>query len=361
MTDLRITVPTANVGRIDQAERRRRMALAIEANAPTAGLLLNKYAGQKLIICGGGPSIEQTLPDIKAQIRLSKRVKVMALNKTHDWLLKRGVTPDFGCMADPAPHVATYQTYQRGTVYLLGSTLHHTVFRRFYSKRNCFIWHPTNEDPITPENTDGGDKEWFAEHYPNAPAFRISGKSTVGQRSIQIAPLLGFTEIELHGYDSCDAPRVGHERKLYPYSKPNMEMSFKALDQVCNRDGSEFHYEANEHMARQSYEFFDMLENIYNGQRMGRMPKFKLSVAGDGAIPWMGWKINERGGIHATPDRMAAKYGDMKYYDYTNSKGSMYQEPTPYEGETVRNDIFEPVDFSIPLSAFKADKQLVTL
>ncbi len=312
--DLRSTVPTANVGRVDIHERRRRMSLSMAGSIPSAAHLAGKYQGQKIIICGGGPSIEQTLPDIKAQIRLSKRVKVAALNKTHDWLLKRGVQPDFGVMADPAEHVSTYQTYQRGTTYLLGGFLHAKTLARFEGKRNCYIWHPTNDDE--------GDKEWFNQNFRNAPRLCVSGKSTVGQRAPMIFPYLGFTEIELHGLDSCDAPRPGDgKRKLYPYAKPNMELSFKDLSQTCNSDGSSFYYQSNEHMARQSYEFYDMLEAIYHGQKSGRIPPFKITVAGDGAIPWMAWKINDHGGIHATPERMAAKYGTWPHYDYVLDEG----------------------------------------
>lgn len=326
-TDLRTTVPTAT-GRIGMDERRARFArcMVMEARREfrSAAYLRDKFKGQKVLICGGGPSIENTLKDIKRQIKLSKRVKVLALNKTHDWLLSKGVQPDIGCMGDPAPHVATYQTYQRGTDYLLGSTLHDDTLARFAGKRNCYIWHPTNDDE--------GDKDWFDKNYPGAALCRVSGKSTVGLRSVTLAPIvMGFAEVELHGFDSCDAPRqvtrLGFPgaRKLYPYSKPNMEMSFKDLT-MCAKNGDEFHYEANEHMARQSYEFFDALAWILDAQADGRMPPFNLRVSGDGAIPWLCWKAGDnpltKTPFHATPERMQAKYGDAVYYDYAQGMAS---------------------------------------
>lgn len=315
--DLRSTVPMGQA-RIDLAERRARFVRGMETGMTSASHLKDKFKGQKLIICGGGPSIEKTLPDIRMKTRLSKRTKILALNKTHDWLLKKGVTPHFGCMADPAQHVSTYQTPQKNTIYLLGSSLHKDTLHRFRNHKSCYMWHPVVSDPIPGDITD---IEWFNQNYPNASRTLVSGKSTVGLLSLTLMTVcLGFTELELHGFDSCDAPRPnGADRKLYPYDKPNMETSLKDVTMKA-LNGDEFHYEANEHMARQSYEFFDALTYIADAQISGRMPYFDIKVAGDGAIPWQSWKINDHGGIHVTPDRMKAKYGNAKYWDYAQDK-----------------------------------------
>lgn len=337
--DLRETVPTAK-GRIGFAERRERFERCMAQRWKSAARFQRRYRGYKLIICGGGTSIEKCVKDIRKQTRVSNRVKIMSLNKTDPWLRKYGIEPDFACMADPAEHVATYMKYSKNTVYLLGSTLHDLTLEQFRGRDNAYLWHPTNDDE--------GDGEWFNQRYPrNRYEWAcISGKSTVGLRSITLAgTILGFSEIELMGFDSCDAPRplvakyptyaearaamlAGAprvERKLYPYDKPNMVVSYKNAV-MQSKAGGELCYEANEHMVRQSYEFFDALADTVDRQMSGAWPMYSIKVAGDGAIPWLAWKIPripgvpwmqaKTGGIHANPERMFAKYGDAKYWDY---------------------------------------------
>ena len=59
------------------------------------------------IICivGGGPSLAD---EVGALRRLIKRgAKVMAVNKSHDWLLKRGLPCDYAALLDPKEWVAS--------------------------------------------------------------------------------------------------------------------------------------------------------------------------------------------------------------------------------------------------------------
>ncbi len=109
------------IGSVDATLDRARYALSLPFRSIYE--LLGKSKGRKAIVCGGGPSIKDTLPEIRRQLRLSKKCDVIALNKTHDWLIDKCVDPRriIGVMIDPKEWVAYYQTPTKGVRYYLGT------------------------------------------------------------------------------------------------------------------------------------------------------------------------------------------------------------------------------------------------
>lgn len=125
--DVRPTRPLSDVvrpslGCITEEENRERLGTSLEMDLPSVAALKGKYTGQKLIVCGGGASLERTLADIRRARRLSRRVKILAVNKTHDWLIEKGIVPDFGVMMDPRVHLVDYMTPRSGVTYLFGAS-----------------------------------------------------------------------------------------------------------------------------------------------------------------------------------------------------------------------------------------------
>lgn len=303
-----------SVGCISEDENRERLGQALALDLPSVATLKGKYAGQKLIICGGGASLEQTLLDIRRARRRSKRVKILAVNKTHDWLIEKGIIPDFGVLMDPRAHLVDYMTPHRGVTYLFGASVDKRIFERF-SGRNVYLWYPigtARDEPYV--------RDLLRRRYPWKSVAMIPGPSTVGLRSVHLGmDILGFTSIELHGFDSCYDPKSG---TLWPYRKDvtfePMKIDFSV---VSKTDGTQFKCVSNPDMARQVYEFDKMIELLIASVKNGRRRYLpNITVAGDGAIPWMAWKNNG----HATPGRMMEKYGYAAIFDYARGAESAF-------------------------------------
>ena len=308
---LKEVVPAAK-GCISEDENRERLGRALALDFPSVAALKGTYAGQKLIICGGGASLARTLPDILKTLRRGKRAKILAVNKTHDWLIARGVVPTFGVLMDPRPHIADYMTPHRGVKYLLGASVDARIFATFaaapYARKNVYLWHPIGTAGDMPYVRDILQKQ-----FPWKSVAMIPGPSTVGLRSLYLAmDILGFTTIELHGFDSCyDCDTA----KLWPYDKAVSFEPVKIQFTIFSKtDGAKFTCVSNPDMARQVYEFDKMIDLLIGSVRAGKrrfLPN--ITVAGDGAIPWMAWK----NGGHATPARMMAKYGEAREWTYS--------------------------------------------
>ena len=109
--DLRDVIP-AGKGRVDADEYLRRVRRGQTCGIPSLLKLLNIdhsrdwHRPATVCIVGGGPSL---IDEVGALRRLIKRgAKVMAVNKSHDWLLKRGLRCDYAALLDPKDWVADY-------------------------------------------------------------------------------------------------------------------------------------------------------------------------------------------------------------------------------------------------------------
>jgi uncharacterized Rossmann fold enzyme len=255
--------------------------------------LRNKYHGQRLIICGGGPSLKDTLPDIRRKLRLSKRTKVMAVNKTHDWLLDKGLRPDFGIMIDPKPWVANYQTPTKGVIYCLGSKLDSKTLQKFKGHETAYLWH----------NMEYADEaKYFTAKHPQTDQIWIPGYSTCGLRAINVAYELGFRAVELHGFDCSHRDTETH---AYDKGVPRNDILDETLV-LTARDGTTRRYRTDRHMARQLNQFGPMLNSFHEGEILGLREPMTITVAGTGALPYVAAK---KWGMHA----------DKKYNDNPES------------------------------------------
>jgi hypothetical protein len=300
------SVVRPSVGCISEDENRERLGAALSLNLPSIAALKGKYAGQTLILCGGGSSLARTLPDIQRMKRLSRRTKILAVNKTHDWLIARGLVPDFGVLMDPRAHIVDYISPHPRVRYLLGASVDGRIFEKFCG-RKVYLWHPIGTARDAPYV-----RELLQKQYPWKSVAMIPGPSTVGLRALTLAmDILGFSKIELHGFDSCYDAETS---KLWPYDKSVTFEPVKVDFTIFSKtDGAKFRCASNPDMARQVYEFDRMIELLIASVRSGaRQYLPNITIAGDGAIPWMAWK----NGGHATPERMAAKYGDAIEWNY---------------------------------------------
>lgn len=324
-------------GRMSQDEHMRRLDYILrnvpQSMFPSTCVLRDQFIGQRGIIVGGGPSLRDTYSDVRWHAATNRDgVKIAAVNKSHDWMIQGErsgngwaripLIPDYGVMLDPAPFVLDYQTPHKDVTYLLATTLDSRVFAKFLKAHaQAMVWIPI---------FDGSEIDVHAERYKADHIDRhfISGGSTVGLRTINLLAAFGLNPIDLHGFDSCYAPR---SKTLYAYDKP---LIVNALtDYVIRSNFGARHrmrVQSNAMMAKQVMEFADMIERLPSLVVDGKMRPLKLRVHGDGAIPWIAWKASaEMPDVieHASPDKMAAKYGDCAFWDYV--------EDCPASGELL--------------------------
>lgn len=325
--DLRAAIGPSK-GRITLEQQMARMKFVFdhvpESMWPSTGILNDKYAGKRAAIVGGGSSLIDTIPELRTQS--DRGDVIVAPNRSHDWLIngellrpkkwkRRPIIPTFGIMTDPAPHVFNYMTPHPKVQYLLSAILDWRVIIKFMKAPvGCYLWVPTYEG-------DAEDIQYAAEMFPNRGIQFISGGSTVGLRAIGLLVSMGCPVIDLYGFDSCYAPGT---KDLYAYHKEfvTTEESHPVL--VSKATGHQFQCHSNYHMAKQAEEFAMFVHRLDNLIINGRMRNAKIRVHGDGAIPWMVWKDGGPDKVieHATPERMKAKYGKAKYWDYANNRAS---------------------------------------
>lgn len=138
-----------------------------------------------LSIAGGGPSLEDTWPELTGFIA--------AANGSLDYLLKKGVAPQMCGVCDPSEHMVDIVEANPGVTYFIASCVHPLVFQKLIAaKCTIYLWHL---HPI-----DGLD-ELLAEYYPEG-WVQIPGGCTMGTRWLTLGYHLGFRKIHVHGLDS---------------------------------------------------------------------------------------------------------------------------------------------------------------
>lgn len=244
------------------------------------GIKPSEFKGGAIAICGGGPSIAK-LEQIKELRGLVKRgCKVLAINRTHDWLFTKGITPWAGILLDPVPAVAGYMTPRRGVRYYVGSQCHPSTFDNFDKPDlQKIIWHAASIPELDAELT------------PHERIYTVPANgSTCGLRAILLAYMLGLREIHLFGFDSCLEQNEDRTLKikdekpvLHAYPKPEGILDVKELT-IPYPDGEKVYY-GNTMMLAQADEFQEFLLTRDKGLKNGILAHHTIHVHGAGLIP----------------------------------------------------------------------------
>lgn len=321
--------------RIDNEEHYRRIKYAMGLDIPSMADIAGKYRGETVLLVGGGPSLKETYGDVMEAA--SRGAKICALNKSHDAMIhgfhdgKRqwpGFVPHFAFMLDPAPHCVGYQTHHPMCTYLYGTTCDPQVFQKgMEASADMYLFVPTAENPVK-------EIARMEAEFPNDMCY-IMGGTTSGTRAVNAFGHLGFSVVECHGFDSCLPPGAGADdimgnqqeidmHALYAYAKPHVEDQVWDYTAVARSDGAKLRFISNHAMARQVKVWGSLVESLPNLEFDGRIGQMSLRVAGDGVIPWMVWKDADMpNGLycrHATPERMEAKYGRSRAWDFVNNR-----------------------------------------
>jgi hypothetical protein len=133
-----------------------------------------------------GPSLRDTYKELKHPI--------MSVSGAHDFLVEKGITPDYHVECDPRKHkVDMLQSPQLKTQYLMASCVHPGWWERLKGN-DVRLWHLINGNSMDTVN-------WVKANHPAGLDVMIGGGSTVGQRAFEISSKLGFKRFSVHGMD----------------------------------------------------------------------------------------------------------------------------------------------------------------
>lgn len=212
------------------------------------------------LIVGGGPSLQYNLPNLR--MRRDRGGIIFALNGTHDWLIDRGIVPDFHVMLDARQeNVQFVRRPHKDVTYLIAAQCHPDVFNALNGYKvivwlGCF-------DTREQEND-------LAKKFPNKPIMLVGGGATVGLKTMNLAYLAGFRKLHFYGFDSCYRGESNH---AYPQPLNDKESRIEVI-----AAGKKF--TCAPWMAKQAMEFQSQMRQLLDAG-------CQIYVHGDGLIPWI--------------------------------------------------------------------------
>jgi len=214
----------------------------------------NQHAGTMLLV-GGGPSLQDTL--VKLRFHQQRGGKLFALNGTHDWLIERGIVPDFHVLLDSRPdNVCFVQKPHKHVKYLVGAQCHPCMFEALegYDVR---LW-ISDADGVADLVKGREDK----------PIVLIGGGATVGMKAMFMGYVLGYRKFHFFGFDSSYRDEQNHAYPQ-PLNANERRMEIQAGDRT---------FTCAPWMAKQAMEFQRQARKLLE---LG----CRLTVHGDGLIP----------------------------------------------------------------------------
>jgi hypothetical protein len=177
----KIPVPFPMPPVFSQDKRHRYMLSALQHKFPQ----IRRYApigNEVLSIVGYGPSLIDTWQDIRRPI--------LTMSGAHNFLIERGIVPDFHADMDPRPHKLQFITPPHKDVNYLMATV-----------CNPWTWEVLKEFKVTLWHAVSGDdtKRFITKWDPGT--MMISGGSCMGLVSFHLAGVLGYNRFEVFGMD----------------------------------------------------------------------------------------------------------------------------------------------------------------
>lgn len=202
------------------------------------------------ILIGGGPSLADTLPEIRW--RIARGQTVFALNGAAKYLHEHGIYSDYGVLLDPRAENVKFITPHVGE-WLVASQCHPDVIAEA-NKDRARLWHFASER--------------LMEVLP-ATSTAIAGSITVGLCAMCLVFAMGYRKIHLYGYDSSNAETGAHA-----YAQSETEPESRYLEVWCG-DRSFICGPAMYSQAKEFQGWADMLVDV------GAI----ITVHGDGLLP----------------------------------------------------------------------------
>lgn len=231
----------------------------------------------RICIVGFGPSLQQTWPYIRTEQR-AFGAKVVSVSGAHDFLISRGIVPDYHCEVDPREHKCFFTRNPHPDVtYWIASCCHPLLIDNLIEKQSRLaLWHLYNSD---------NDLNIIAPDGPDPANLLICGGSGVGARALHLFFGLGYRSFSLYGMDSSFAPEDGSQHAGEHTGKKKPEWNVKVGERWF-RSSAQMVY-----MARSMVDSFRMLEQVSADQGEPCIPgtneHIELFLHGDGLLQEM--------------------------------------------------------------------------
>ncbi len=223
---------------------------AMTVYAPWFDFDHSRHDGQACIV-GGSPSLATQIEQLKW--RKAQGHTIFSMNGSMEYLIDRGITPDYHVMLDAREANAEFvRNAPSGIKYLIASQCDKSVFDALVG-RDVTIFHNSTQDA---EKILSGEKA--------KAVHLLGGGTTVGMKAMLLAELMGFSAIHLYGMDSCYSDG-GH----HAYAQ-GMNDGERVVDVLYgNRD-----FKCSGWMASQAQDFLDFCVRSL----------VTITVAGDGLL-----------------------------------------------------------------------------
>jgi hypothetical protein len=146
-------------------------------------------AGRLAVVCYG-PSLADTWSSISGPM--------ITVSGAHDYLIERGVVPDWHVEIDPRPHKIKMLTPNPAVQYALASVCH-PDFWQHVLPCDPFYWHAAHDAPTS---------AWALANDPTGPL--LSGGSVAGLAALSVGHYLGWRHFDVYGMDCSLRDGVRH-------------------------------------------------------------------------------------------------------------------------------------------------------
>lgn len=162
--------------------------------------------GMMSIVCFG-PSLKDTWREIKRPM--------MTISGAHEFLLDRGVVPEYHVDCDPREHKAKMCKGAHKDVKYRMATCCHPIWWDMLKDQDVELWHLHNDEH---------SETWVRKNDPGANM--LGGGSTAGMRALEVGSMLGYRRFEIHGMDcSCTGPGERHAAEHLGKKQNEVEVS----------------------------------------------------------------------------------------------------------------------------------------
>ncbi len=166
----------------DDEQRERNMAEALRLGFPRLAPA-SKTRDESISIVCYGPSLRDTWKEITRPI--------MSVSGAHDFLIERGIVPDYHLDSDPREHKAEFVRNSHPAVHYLMASCSSPKAWEYLKGRTVTVWHSVNSL---------ANSQWLVKNDPEASQF--IGGSTAGLRAIEVCGVMGFNRFRIFGMDS---------------------------------------------------------------------------------------------------------------------------------------------------------------
>jgi hypothetical protein len=177
----------------DQEERHKQMAIALRKSKEKGWpqMVRQPVSDKWLSIVCYGPSLKHTWQNIQRPI--------LTVSGAHDFLIERGIVPDFHMDCDPREYKAKFTAKPHKDVQYLMATVCHPKIWEQLDGHKVQLWHLHNG----PETG-----EWVAKNDPGANM--LGGGSTAGMRALEVGSMMGYRRFHIHGMDNSFEGEARH-------------------------------------------------------------------------------------------------------------------------------------------------------